>query len=428
MRQWRVGTLTLGLMLIILGSAFFIARTSGAVTIAQVLSWWPLVIILLGVELLLSGVIVKGEDSKIRFDGFSIFAIILIILYCTGAFTVTKIGKHINFSNIPFSINDYKYTDSFKKNASINVNGKNSLIVENKLGTIDVGKSSSGNIELEAEIKLNTNDEAYAKSIYNSLVEVSDSNPVKITTNLNGLDRDRANIKTINLVIKVPENIALDLKNEFGKIIVDSIAGKTTIYDKNGSISVKNVTGVLEVTNEFGSITVDSIKGDSKVINKNGSINISNIDGSLYTENKFGSITVKGIKNNLEANGENGRVSMQDIGGDVISRNKFGTIELKNAVGTVKLSNNNGSINFENSQVITKNITMDSKFGSVTLRVPREQQGNFKLHTKLGGIKNNFNLPVKKTNTESDVNSSIGDSGVEFNINNENGSININSR
>lgn len=428
MRRWRVGTLTLGLLLIVLGSAFFIARTSGVITVTQVLSWWPIAIILLGIELLLSGVIIKGEDSKIRFDGFSIFAIILIILYCTGAFTLTKINSHINFSGIPFSINNYRYEESFKKNLTINANGKNKLDVENQFGTIEVGKSSSNNIELDAEIKLNTNDVDYAKSIYNSLVEVTDNNPVKITTNFNALDKEKANVKTINLVIRVPENIELDLKNEFGKIDVNSVSGKTTVYDKNGSISVKNVTGALEVTNEFGSISVDSIKGDTKVINKNGSINITNIDGSLYTENKFGSITAKDVKNSIEAYGENGRITLETIGGDVTSTNKFGSIQLKNAGGKVKLTNNNGSVTFENNQTISKNVSIESKFGSITLKMPREQQGKFILHTKMGSIKNDFNLPVKKTVNESDVNSSIGNSDIEFNVNNDNGSININSK
>lgn len=428
MRKWRVGTLTLGLLLIALGSAFFIARTSGVITVTQVLNWWPIAIILLGIELLLSGVISKGEDSKVKFDGFSIFAIILIILYCTGSFTLTKISNHIHFSDIPFSIDNYRYEEVYKKNASIDASGKNSLVVENQLGTIDVGKSSSNKIELEAEIRLKTDDTAYTKSVYNSIVEVSENNPVKITTNLNVLDRGKANIKSINLVIKVPENISVDLKNEFGKIVVNSVTGKTTIYNKNGSISAKNVNGTLEVTNEFGSITVDSIKGDSKVINKNGSININNIEGSLYTENKFGSITAKDVKNNIEAFGENGKIELENIGGDATSTNKFGAIHLTNAGGTVKLSNNNGSVNFENDKTITKNVDINSKFGSITLKVPNEQQGKFNLHTKMGGIKNDFNLPVKKTASRSEVNSNLGNSDNQFNIENENGSITIHSK
>jgi hypothetical protein len=91
MRQWRMGTLTLGLLLIALGCGFILIKLGIINSIVQILSWWPLAIILLGIEVLFGGFLFMDERCKLKFDGFSVLAILLTLFICAGCFLVSDL-------------------------------------------------------------------------------------------------------------------------------------------------------------------------------------------------------------------------------------------------------------------------------------------------------------------------------------------------
>lgn len=97
MRQWKLGALTLGALLIILGVLIISLRVTGLAVIDKVLIWWPAVLIMLGLEILAYNFFSKSEPPKMKFDGFSLFAIILLLLFCIGSFFLTSISAHIRF-------------------------------------------------------------------------------------------------------------------------------------------------------------------------------------------------------------------------------------------------------------------------------------------------------------------------------------------
>jgi len=97
MRQWKLGALTLGALLIILGVLIISLRVTGLAVIDKVLIWWPAVLIMLGLEILAYNFFSKSEPPKMKFDGFSLFAIILLLLFCISSFFLTSISAHIRF-------------------------------------------------------------------------------------------------------------------------------------------------------------------------------------------------------------------------------------------------------------------------------------------------------------------------------------------
>lgn len=78
----RVGTLTLGVTLVVMG-ILFLLRLVGIswISAAVIFHCWPVVLILLGVEVLLSYVINKEE--KMYYDGWGIFLIITMVGFAT---------------------------------------------------------------------------------------------------------------------------------------------------------------------------------------------------------------------------------------------------------------------------------------------------------------------------------------------------------
>lgn len=121
MRQWKLGALTLGALLIILGVLIIIFRATGLAVIDKILIWWPLVLIMLGLEILAFNFFSNNESPKIKFDGFSVFAIILLILFCISSFILTSISNHI-YEDIDFTRNYNSFKTESTLNKSITIN------------------------------------------------------------------------------------------------------------------------------------------------------------------------------------------------------------------------------------------------------------------------------------------------------------------
>lgn len=426
MRQWRMGTLTLGLILIALGCGFILSKLGIITSIIQVLSWWPLALILLGVEVLFGGFLFTDERCKLKFDGFSVLSILLILLICAGSFTASFIPWNKLAFNFPHSDIFYKDTSVFQKQLSIDASGKDALILSNNIGSVQLQKSSGNKVEVEASIKISHNDYEYAKSIPDTIIKVNEGKTLNISSDIGQLESDKANLQSIEYKVKVPEKFNVEINNKFGKIDVENLIGNAKINNTNGAVSVKSVAGDLIIDNKFGDITIFEINGTGKITNSNGKISASGVNQALTIENKFGDVSAANIKGNLKITDNNGKVKAENTGGTLTVDSKFGGIEIINVIGFADIKNENGSINFVSDKINQNDVKLQSKFGNITLSLSRDQQGIFNLFTRQGNIKSEFPLSINKNNTSESTNSIIGNNNNKFDIKNENGSIVIN--
>ena len=91
MRQFRVGTFSMGILLIAAGVLLLLGRFTGIPSIKLILDFWPVILIILGIEILIYIFISKEDQPKIKYDGLSIFIILLLIFLSTIAYAGTTI-------------------------------------------------------------------------------------------------------------------------------------------------------------------------------------------------------------------------------------------------------------------------------------------------------------------------------------------------
>jgi hypothetical protein len=390
MRQWRMGTLTLGFLLIALGCGFILSKLGIINSIVQILGWWPLAIILLGIEVLFGGFLFIDDRCKLKFDGFSVLAILFTLFICAGSFLVSALPlDRFNFG-FPRSNIFYSDNSSFQKNLNINASGKENFVINNSLGSVQLQKASGNNIEVEAAIKVAYNDYEYAKSIPDNLIKVTEGNVISLSSDRGQFQNDKINIQSIDYKIKVPEKLNVEVINKFGKVEADSIDGDLKINSANGSINVRSVLGSLTIDNKFGDVIASNVKGSLKLANSNGKIKIENVEGSLTAENRFGDV------------------------------------ELKNVVSLVDIKNENGAITFTSDKIVQNDVNLEGKFGSITLNLNKGQEGRFNLYSRHGSIKTALPISINKDNSSESTDTNIGSSKYQFNIKNENGSISVN--
>lgn len=106
MRKRRVGTLSLGILLIGLGTALLLAQIMQTTSINVFFRWWPIIFIVLGLEVLLYTYTANEEQPKIKYDIFSVFMIFVLIFSGIGMFAIQEVGL-ISRARMMMSANDY---------------------------------------------------------------------------------------------------------------------------------------------------------------------------------------------------------------------------------------------------------------------------------------------------------------------------------
>jgi hypothetical protein len=76
----------MGILLIATGLLLFTGEIQGFNGAVLIMRWWPVILIVLGLEILAYIVFSHEEQPKIKFDGLSIFLAILVILVSSGVY------------------------------------------------------------------------------------------------------------------------------------------------------------------------------------------------------------------------------------------------------------------------------------------------------------------------------------------------------
>ncbi len=452
----------MGITLITLGIVMLISQIYGISVIEHIIKWWPVVLIIIGIEILVYIFLSKQEEPKVKFDIFSIIIISMLMIASIGAYTLTSF---ITFSDgdISFSpvFSKYNYNSTFRKSLSLDANSSN-LIVNNSNGDVEVVKGEGKKIEVEANITINNNDEAYAADVADMLIDVVNEKSTHISSKAQkNFDRSKIGSIVINYLIKVPDTVNVEVDNKFGDVVLKGIALSGIVHNGNGGVTAENIGGTLIVDNEFGDVSARDVKGKAEIYSKNGKVIAHSIANSLKVESVFGNIELNDIKGFAEISNTNGEIRGVRLGGDltVISKfgdvifseisgnvdidqengyvdvsginkavkvsNKFGDIKIKNAIKSITLNASNGSITLETDKIIEQNVIIENKFGDILLKLPDTQNGQFDAHTNLGSIENEFGFNVNKDVTKETMNGTLVNDKVRFKLSNDNGDISV---
>ncbi|RHW57019.1 hypothetical protein DZC34_17875 [Clostridium botulinum] len=78
----RVGTLTAGIILVVFGVMFLLRLVTANINISLIASLWPIILVILGVEIILAYIINKEE--KMKYDFGAIILVIILVFFATG--------------------------------------------------------------------------------------------------------------------------------------------------------------------------------------------------------------------------------------------------------------------------------------------------------------------------------------------------------
>ncbi|KZL90536.1 hypothetical protein [Clostridium magnum] len=91
MQSRRVGTLTLGILLIILGILYLLITVFNMPLEKKILDFWPLILVSLGIEVLVLNDRALKKDLTLRYDGMSFLLIIIMLFFSFSTYTASKL-------------------------------------------------------------------------------------------------------------------------------------------------------------------------------------------------------------------------------------------------------------------------------------------------------------------------------------------------
>jgi len=93
-RGRRVGTFTTGILLVMFGIMFLVRLIYPSIDYLLIASMWPLVLIILGIEIIVAYIINKEEIMK--YDFGAMFLIIMVSVFAMGMGCLEYVITHIS--------------------------------------------------------------------------------------------------------------------------------------------------------------------------------------------------------------------------------------------------------------------------------------------------------------------------------------------
>jgi hypothetical protein len=316
----RIGTISAAAGLIYLGVWMIISKVNPDLG-AAVFKWWPIVIVILGVEVLVQFTRKDGEKVGFNF----LIVPVLIVMLIANVFNGVKLGFGNWFDNWHVSggpnisigglgFNNYKSINTSKILPGY---GK-VLYIHTNNASIDVNKSNSGDIRLEGKVYVDKN------SFINKydIVEKKDENgyTIDIMDNfINGAELD----------IYIPEGYDI-------KFLVDNL-------DLNSNEGTNKSNFILDADN----VNVKLNGAQSILMNfGNGNINIDDVK-DINLKGNNGNINVRGESENIDIKSDNGKI---DINNKVC---KIVNLDLNQGIASVRTDDDNVDVKIELRQGIS---------------------------------------------------------------------------
>jgi DUF4097 and DUF4098 domain-containing protein YvlB len=302
-----------------------------------------------------------------------ILLIVALVLVCVGIGSVIYFANGFQTNN-PFDRQNIPSVLEESKTIKVDAEEPISLTVADDAGNVTVTGGDVESIEVKVVKTAYDSTQARADEEVKTIkytVEQS-GNKVTIKYEIPKSMNFNNNVNTVDFIVTVPNETAVDIDTSFGEVQVSNTKGNAEIANDFGDVTVENVEGAISVDSNSGEITATSIKAGS---------------GDLDLQTDFGDITLEKVTaKNITAQSNSGTIKLNDVRatGDIFTKTDFGNVDYENGSGaSLTIETNSGKISLVKLK-ISKELKVDDDFGDIELE--QATAGSYDLHTNSGAI------------------------------------------
>jgi len=213
MKRWRVGSLSVGLILIATGVLMLVSLFVRVNVLDILLTFWPVILICLGIEILLHLFARKGDDTdvKLRYDVLSILFIGFLLIISIGFYAVTYYAGLFESRKDMYAAFGIRNENVYVED-SATLTGTKELMIFNGFQKITILSAADGKLRVEYSVSASTYDRAYAEAMLGGAVKIEQGERAYLRSDTAMFRNNRkVNWPTIDCVIYLPPGTTLDL-------------------------------------------------------------------------------------------------------------------------------------------------------------------------------------------------------------------------
>lgn len=234
MRQWRVGTFSMGLLLLFAGVGLLFARFQAIPVVAYVWQWWPAIFIVLGCEVLLQSYFQRDENSKLKYDVFSIFIILVIVMAGMGLQAAQEAGIMDFIQEKVMAEEYYLQTD---RQINLEKEIQKVVIEAERCPRLNIATGAGDSILCSAQAGIWAQSKAEAEQVLQERVRVNSrpsGNTLFLSLSFSGADNHEGQFSLV-----LPGDLAVEIKHGYASLqMVNAQIGNDWLIKGDGPIDI----------------------------------------------------------------------------------------------------------------------------------------------------------------------------------------------
>jgi DUF4097 and DUF4098 domain-containing protein YvlB len=448
-RSLRRGSIVGPMIILALGIVFLLAHL-GRLPWGQSLHWygrwWPAVLIMAGVILLIEWTIDQNRDPsspQVRVVGGGVIFLLILLAFAGLSARGIEYGLdwHDHSLGKGYTNWDHLFGDRHDSDSSMtwSIPSTSSLVIRNPHGDVTVTGSSN-----DGQVHVSFHNQTYAWKDYDAEQKSRELQPAfsseggVLTLNVNSVEGGQS-----DLTIQIPRSAPLTIQADRGDITVNEMSAPVSLTANHGDVDVSGIDNsvTLHVNDSNASITMHSIHGPVSVQGHSGDVDVSDVIGDVALQGDFfgsthfahinGGVHFDSTRTHFSAarldeefTVDNDSLDASQLLGPLVLKTSNKNIDLDRVQGSVDLSDSNGSVEVTNASPLDT-INIQNHHGSVDLGVPGSVGFLLNAQTRNGDMENDFGLSPEKNDENKTLNGRVGTGGPTVTITTSDGDVTV---
>jgi len=444
------------IVLIGIGVAFLLANMhviSGARLAWLFATWWPALLILLGLVRIVEYSIARSQGSPVpRFGGGAIFLLILFIcigLSASGARRVDwqrAFGDDVDFNGFNAAFGEkYEFTDELTQ--PLPPNG--SIRVDNNRGavTIHASQDSGNSVKLVVRRHIAADSQNEANDIHSrqAATMTPDGSVLHIDS---GQHEASGHVgfyvgprSVSDMEIWAPAKAAVDISTAHGDVNVADRQADVTVSTTHGDVQLSQIKGNISLTAHSGDLQISDITGNVKIDGKADDVTLSDItggvslDGEFYGDTKLShvgsTVQFRSSRTDLQLAKLSGDLDMDS--GDLRANSIVGPLRVTTKAKDIHLEDVSGAINIDDShgevevhpQSPFGDLTVNNHQGAIHVVLPEDAGYTVDARSTRGELETDFPLNISEQGPDRTTTGTLGKGGSKLQLTTDHGTIEI---
>lgn len=245
--------------------------------------------------------------------------------------------------------------------------------VRSAVSNMVVEPGTGDQVQVSADLRFWSSDDEMMATVRDEFdVEIAESGSrLEITVELprrsekgffSRLFPDRSVRYSIDLWVKVPASVPVEIGNSYGAVTARGLDGPLQIANTSGDITVEHAGGPVVLDGRYGNVQVSDISGDLRAATSSGAITASRLGGSavigssygdvqvesvsgdLTVSTSSGNVTAAGVKRNAQLTTSYGEARAERIDGNLVIEAQSGESHVSGVTGSLRVAGSYGDV------------------------------------------------------------------------------------